>query len=61
MSVACKMMWLPMAVSGLALAAGLAGVVLTGEWKLLLVLAAATGLSETIEPNGDKSPFFPRW
>lgn len=41
-------MWLPMALSGAALAAGLAGVALTGEWKLLLVLAAATGLSEAI-------------
>ena len=41
-------MWLPMAVSAAALAAGLVGIVLTGEWRLLLVVAAATGLSETI-------------
>ena len=37
-----------MALSGAALAAGLTGVVLAGEWKLLLVVAAATGLSEGI-------------
>ena len=48
MSEACKIMWLPMVLSGAALAAGLAGVALAGEWKLLLVLAAATGLSEAI-------------
>ena len=30
------------------MAAGLTGVVLAGEWKLLLVVAAATGLSEGI-------------
>ena len=43
-----KIMWLPMAVSGAALAAGLVGIVLTGDWRLLLVVAAATGLSEAI-------------
>ena len=39
-------MWLPMAVSAAALIAGLAGVVHTRDWRLLLVVAAATGISE---------------
>lgn len=41
-------MWLPMGVSAVALAAGLAGVVLTRDWRLLLVVAAMMGLSEGI-------------
>ena len=48
MSEMRKVMWLPTAVSGAALAAGLVGIVLTGDWRLLLVVAAATGLSEAI-------------
>lgn len=41
-------MWVPMVVSTAALAAGLTGVVLTGDWRLLLVVAAAMGLSEAV-------------
>ena len=42
------MMWVPMVVSAAALAAGLVGIALAGDWRLLLVVAAATGLSETV-------------
>ena len=42
------MMLVPMAVSAAALAAGLAGVAITGDWRLLLVVAAAMGLSEGV-------------
>ena len=39
---------MPMVVSVSALATGLAGIVATNDWRLLLVVAAATGLSEGI-------------
>ena len=39
------MMWVLMAVSAAALAAGLAGIVLAGDWKLLLVLPVGMGLT----------------
>lgn len=41
-------MWLPVIASSAALIAGLAGVVHTRDWRLLLVVAAATGISEAI-------------
>ena len=37
-----------MVVSAAALTAGLVGIALTSDWRLLLVVAAATGLSETV-------------
>ena len=41
-------MWLPMVVSVSALATGLAGIVATNDWRLLLVVSAATGFSEAV-------------
>lgn len=38
-------MWVPMVLSAAALAAGLVGIVLTGDWKLLLVLPVGMGLT----------------
>ena len=39
MNKARKIMWVPMVMSAVALAAGMAGVVITGDLKLLLAVS----------------------